>query len=189
VLDTPLISSRPANSGVRQYKNYHSDAEMELILLIGIQGAGKSTFYCERFLHTHVRLSLDLLKTRNREKAILETCLGVGQALVIDNTNVTAAERARYILPAKEAGFRVAGYFFEPDPNGSLARNNQREGRSKVPPAALFGTLKRLQRPALEEGFNELFLVRLTGSGEFSVEACSCPTDENQNKLVTEPTG
>lgn len=37
---------------------------MEAVLLIAIQGPGKSTFYCRRFFHTHVRLSLDLPRTR-----------------------------------------------------------------------------------------------------------------------------
>src|SRR4051812_8782542 len=37
---------------------------MEAVILIGIQGSGKSTFYRERFFDTHVRVSLDLLKTR-----------------------------------------------------------------------------------------------------------------------------
>ena len=143
---------------------------MEAILLIGIQGAGKSTFYLRRFFHTHVRLSLDLLRTRHRERALLEACLKTRQPLLIDNTNVTAAERARYILPAKAAGFRVAGYFFEPDPQGSLRRNNLREGKRKVPPAALFGTLKRLQPPRQDEGFDGLYRVWLSKAGEFREE-------------------
>ena len=151
---------------------------MEAVLLIGIQGAGKSTFYYERFFHTHVRLSLDLLRTRNRERLLLEACLNARQPVVIDNTNVTAAGRARYILPAKAAGFRVAGYFFEPDPKGSLSRNNLREGRSKVPPAALYGTLKRLERPLLKEGFDELFRVRVSAEGGFRVSAWDGACDE-----------
>ena len=143
---------------------------MEAVLLIGIQGAGKSTFYCRRFFHTHVRLSLDLLKTRRREMTLLEACLGARQPLVVDNTNVTADGRARYIRPAKAAGFRVTGYFFEPDPKGSLRRNNLREGKRRVPPAGLFGTLKRLQRPSPDEGFDELRRVLISESGEFRAE-------------------
>ena len=142
---------------------------MEAVILIGIQGAGKSTFYTERFFNTHLRLSLDLLKTRNRERTLLEACLATGQPLVIDNTNVTEAERARYIQPAKAAGFGVVGYFFEPDPKGSLERNNRREGRRRVPPAGVFGTLKRLQRPRMVEGFDDLLRVTLTSAGEFAV--------------------
>lgn len=140
---------------------------MEAVLLIGIQGAGKSTFYRERFFDTHVRLGLDLLKTRHRERTLLAACLGTGQPFVIDNTNVTEAGRAEYIAAARGAGFRVVGYFFEPDPRGSLERNNRREGRRRVPPAGLFGTLKRLQRPRAAEGFDELFRVHLSPAGEF----------------------
>jgi predicted kinase len=152
---------------------------MEAILLIGIQGAGKSTFYYRRFFHTHVRLSLDLLKTRRRETVLLEACLGTGQPLVIDNTNVTAIERARYILPALAAGFRVSGYFFEPDPKNSLQRNNEREGKRRVPAAGLFGTLKRLQRPRSEEGFHELYRVTLSEPGEFRAESWEGAGGEN----------
>lgn len=143
---------------------------MEAVLLIGIQGAGKSTFYARHFFHTHVRLSLDMLKTRHRERVLLEACLGAGQPLVVDNTNVTAAERARYVLPARAAGFRVKGYFFEPDPQGSLRRNNLREGKRRVPPAGLFGTLKRLERPRIEEGFDELYRVVVDDAGGFRAD-------------------
>jgi predicted kinase len=144
---------------------------MEAILLIGIQGAGKSTFYTARFFDTHVRLSLDVLRTRHRERTLLEACLVAKQQLVIDNTNATESERAKYIAAARAAGFRVVGYFFEPDPKGSLERNNRREGRRRVPPAGLFGTLKRLQRPRMAEGFDELFLVNLSPVGEFVVRS------------------
>src|SRR5690348_8137522 len=139
---------------------------MEAVLLIGIQGAGKSTFYCRRFFDTHVRISQDLLKTRHREARLLHLCLDTGQPFVIDKTNPTVAERARYIAAARAARFRVVGYFFEPDARGSFARNRTRT--KPVPPAGLFGTLKRLQRPQLAEGFDELFVVRLEG-GDFAV--------------------
>jgi hypothetical protein len=51
---------------------------MEAIILIGIQGSGKTAF-CERFFDTHVRISLDLVKTRHRERALLETCVRTGE--------------------------------------------------------------------------------------------------------------
>ena len=40
---------------------------MELIVFCGIQGSGKTTFYRERFFNTHLRISLDLVKTRERD--------------------------------------------------------------------------------------------------------------------------
>jgi predicted kinase len=69
---------------------------MEMILFIGMQASGKSTFYKERFFDSHVRISMDLLRTRNRERIFIQTCLSTQQRLVVDNTNPTRAERARY---------------------------------------------------------------------------------------------
>src|SRR4051812_37165942 len=114
---------------------------MEMILFIGIQAAGKTTFYRERFFETHVRVSMDLLRTRYRERLFMDACLSTQQRFVVDNTNPTRADRARYIEAARRARFRVIGYFFEPDPHASYERNQARTGKRRVPPAGLFGTL------------------------------------------------
>ncbi|HEY8608452.1 MAG TPA: AAA family ATPase [Noviherbaspirillum sp.] len=140
---------------------------MEAILLIGIQGAGKSTFYIERFFDTHLRIGQDLLGTRHRQRRLLEFCIETRQPFVVDKTNATRAERMRFILPSMEAGFRVVGYFFEPDPQGSWERNQRR--KRQVPPAGLFGTLKRLERPQQDEGYSALHRVSLTPDGGFIV--------------------
>jgi predicted kinase len=142
---------------------------MEAVILVGIQGSGKSTFYLRRFFQTHVRISLDLLKTRYREQVFLSACLLAKQPFVVDNTNVLAAERARYIPAAKEAGFRVVGYFFEPDVRAAIARNQQRSGRAVVPVKGILGTRKRLQVPQAEEGFDDLYRVAIDAEGEFVV--------------------
>jgi len=74
---------------------------MEAIIFTGLQGSGKSSFFKERFFSTHVRISLDLLKTRHREQRLLTTCLDIFQPFVIDNTNPTRDERLPYIHAAK----------------------------------------------------------------------------------------
>ena len=61
---------------------------MEAVLFIGIPASGKSAFFKERFFDTHVRINLDMLKTRRRESLILRACLEGKQSFVIDNTNV-----------------------------------------------------------------------------------------------------
>lgn len=143
---------------------------MEAVLFIGIQGAGKSTFFRERFFDTHVRINLDMLRTRNRERILLEACLRARQPFVVDNTNVLVSERAVYIAAAKAAGFRVTGYFFVPDVPASIARNKARAGKKSIPVPGLLGTLKRLEQPRLEEGFDSLFLVRALPEYQFEVE-------------------
>src|SRR5262249_40151738 len=122
--------------------------------------SGKTTF-CNRSFGAHVRISLDVVKNRNRERALLETCLRTSQNFVVDNTNATIAERAVYITGAKRVGFRVKGYFFEPSLGLALKRNAQRSGRAAIPAVAVVATLKRLQCPSFSEGFDELYVVSI----------------------------
>lgn len=63
------------------------ELRMEAVIFCGVQASGKSGFYRERFFRTHVRVSLDLLRTRHREKLFLHLCLESGQRFVVDNTN------------------------------------------------------------------------------------------------------
>jgi predicted kinase len=141
----------------------------EAVLLIGIPGSGKTTFYRERFFNTHVRLSLDLLKTRERESAILRACLSVRQPFVVDNTNVTGEERTPYIAAAREGGFRVTGYYFSPNVRRSIALNKQRQSGKAVPVYGVLRAYKRLVPPHPAEGFNEIFTVDFGKENEFVV--------------------
>ena len=139
----------------------------EAILLIGIQAVGKSSFVRERLSDSHVRLNLDMLRTRPREARLLEACLRGRISFVVDNTNVTREARARYIPAARAAGFRVIGYFFESKIGDALQRNARRE--RQVPLVAISNTSNRLELPAVAEGFDELHFVRLENGG-FIVE-------------------
>lgn len=143
---------------------------MEMVLFIGIQATGKSSFYKQRFFRTHVRINLDMLKTRNRERLLLNACLAGQTKFVIDNTNLTRDERSQYIQAAKGAGFRVVGYFFESKVADALRRNRARNGNERVPDIAIPGSSNRLQLPQFDEGFDELFFVRMTQNDKFQVE-------------------
>lgn len=141
------------------------------VILMGIPGSGKSTFYRERFFTTHVRINLDMLKTRHREKLLLEACVAGGQPFVADNTNATRESRARYILPARTHGFRVIGYYFRSEIAGALERNRKRRGGERIPDKAILGIAAKLELPHRSEGFDELWYVRLgPAEGTFTVE-------------------
>ena len=142
---------------------------MEAVVFIGIQGSGKSSFFKERFFTTHLRISLDLLKTRNREKRLLEVCLETDQRFVIDNTNSVRAERAKYIEAAKAARFQVVGYYFQSEIESCLRRNAGRPEADRVPDVAIYSTAKKLELPNWKEGFDKLYYVRLE-DGRFVVE-------------------
>ncbi|HKE78904.1 MAG TPA: ATP-binding protein [Solirubrobacteraceae bacterium] len=143
---------------------------MEAVVFCGVQGSGKTTLYVDRFLETHVRVSLDVLRTRAREEAFLRLCLERGQRFVVDNTNATAAERRGYVEPARAAGFRVVGYLVEVDVAEALARNAERAGRRRVPTAGVVGTDRRLVRPTPEEGFDELWHATAARGGGWRID-------------------
>jgi predicted kinase len=143
---------------------------MTAIIFIGIPAAGKSTFYQQIFFNTHIRINLDMLRTRHREKILVEACIASRQPFVVDNTNASEKERARFIGPARAAGFQVIGYYFSSSVQYALERNQQREGKARIPDKGILGTAGRLELPALAEGFDELWYVRMDGKGGFVVE-------------------
>ena len=142
---------------------------MEAIIFVGLQGSGKTSFYKDRFFATHVRISLDLLKTRHRENRMLELCLGTDQRFVIDNTNPTRDDRLRYINPAKAARYTVVGYYFQSKVEDCLRRNAERPETERVPDVAILSAAKKLELPSQGEGFDQLLYVRLE-QGKFTVE-------------------
>ena len=143
---------------------------MEAVIFIGIQGAGKSTFFKQRFADTHIRISGDMLRTKSREQILVEACLRAKQSFVVDKTNATREQRARYITDAKSNHFRVVGYYFRSNFAEALKRNDLREGKGKIPEKGLRHFLKRLEKPVYAEGFDRLFYVWINDANEFVVE-------------------
>ena len=146
----------------------YAAARVQAVILCGLQGSGKTTLYRDRFLETHARVSMDLLRTRAREAAFLRVCLETRMPFVVDNTNPTVAERARYVKPAREAGYRVVGYLVEVDFGLAGARNAARA--RVVAPAGLRDVARRFVRPTLEEGFDELFHATAARDGGWRIE-------------------
>src|SRR4051812_15737705 len=130
----------PPGAGASPADPTRDHGRMEAVVLCGVQGSGKTTLYRDRFLETHVRVSMDLLRTRAREAAFVRACLDTGQRFVVDNTNPTPAERRRYVEPARAARFRVIGYLVEIKAAEALARNAERPDRRRGPPARPGGT-------------------------------------------------
>lgn len=145
---------------------------MEAVLLIGLQAAGKSTFFKQRFFDTHVRINLDMLRTHARENALLHACLSTGQPFVVDKMNQTVTHRKRYIDAARAAGYRVIGYYFQSRVADCLARNATRPLYQRIPDSGVLGAAAQLERPSYAEGFDELYYVRINDqvAGEFLVD-------------------
>jgi predicted kinase len=142
---------------------------MEMVVFSGIQGTGKTTFFHQHFSSTHVRVSLDVVRTRNREDILLFACLAAQQSIVVDNTNPTVEQRARYALLARAAQFRTRLYFFDASLEESLARNLLRPTEQQVPDIGVRGTYAKLQRPQRSEPFDEIVRVALLADGSWQI--------------------
>lgn len=143
---------------------------MEIVIFIGLQASGKSSFYQEKLLNSHIRLNLDMLKTRHREKILFDACLEAKQSLVIDNTNPTVSERQRYILPAKIKSFKITGYYFQSNIEECKQRNSQRHEKSRVPLVGILATAKKLELPTYQEGFDQLYYVKMSNNNSFIID-------------------
>lgn len=136
----------------------------ELIIFVGMQAAGKSTYYATHFAATHVHVSKDLMKnTRNRDerqRQMIEQALSAGRSVVVDNTNPTPIVRAPLIEQGRRHGARVIGCYFEIAPKLAVERNRLREGKARVPDVAIYVTAKRIVPPSFTEGFDEIRVIR-----------------------------
>lgn len=140
-----------------------SSAAPECIVLVGLPAAGKSTFYRARF-PGHQHISKDNFPPHARDKQArqdreLRTALASARSVVVDNTNVTPADRAAIVTIAREFGARVICYYLEVSTRQAVARNEAREGRARVPKVAIFTAAKRLVPPDASEDFDELHVI------------------------------
>ncbi len=174
---------------------YHAGAAMEtldLVILVGIQASGKTTYYRRHLRGEYLHVSLDNWRGKGNVRAkehgaILEALASAGgsggrvRGVVVDNTNTTSATRRRYFDYAAEfsrdsgRGVRLVAYFFDADLESCLARNADRPKDAPVgtpyyvPPEALEKFQGMLQPPAHEEGFEKVFRVRIAEDGAFDV--------------------
>ena len=146
----------------------------ECIILVGLQGAGKTTLYRRHFADSHAHVSMDLFpNARHKSARLLRDLaqdLDAGRSVVVDNTNPTAAVRAPIIQAARDRGAHVVGYYVEATTREAVARNRQREGRARVPDVGIFATAKRLEPPVPTEGFDRLYRARAQDDGSFQID-------------------
>jgi predicted kinase len=138
----------------------------ELIIFVGLQASGKSTYYHKHFAATHVHVSKDLMPTaRNKDdkqQELIEAALKLGRSVVVDNTNPTPIARAPLIDIGRRHGARVLAYYFEATVKDCVARNRLREGKARVPDVAIFVTAKKMVPPGFNEGFDEVRVIAPT---------------------------
>ncbi len=142
---------------------------MELVLLIGIPGSGKSTY--ARTLGKPV-ISLDAIRrqlygdanilgksseTDREQRRGLEALAQTGRDAVLDATHVSKTRRLRTIRLGRRLGYdRIVGIWFKTSVAECIARNRRR--RRRVPDFVIYKLQHDLDRqpPTPDEGFDAL---------------------------------
>jgi predicted kinase len=141
------------------------ETSMNVLLFCGLQASGKSTFYRNHFLTTHILISKDLMpnttRPTRRQTELLHLALQAQHSVAIDNTNPTPAERIPLIEIIHSYHAPAVGYYFVSTTQQAMERNQQREGKAKVPPVAIYSTAARLTPPAYTEGFDKIYYVHI----------------------------
>jgi predicted kinase len=91
----------------------------------------------------------------------------------MDNTNTTRAVRGPFIDKAKRAGYRMVCCFFDVPVRAAIRRNNHREDKRPIPVPAILRGAKQLEAPLLDEGFDEIRMMRTSAAEERMVISMS----------------
>lgn len=155
---------------------------LELVILVGLPGAGKTTFAEQRFAHSHERVSRDDLRRRRQPERLhgelIQRALRAGRSVVVDDTNVSSKGRALLIAAARAHAARVSIYLFTASARQCVAQNALRTAVARVPPIAIFAAARRLVRPGFAEDFDTLYCVRSLPHGAFEVSPDDAASDE-----------
>jgi predicted kinase len=148
---------------------------MELIMLVGIPTAGKSTFSNDKKYKDYIRVSSDdILQEVAKERKqsyntvfkanirfaqiammkVLRKAIEDGKSIIWDQTNLTRKQRREKLKHIPDTYKKTAVYFIV-DLETALKRNTQRPGKV-IPPEILERMIKEYELPTNEEGFDTI---------------------------------
>jgi predicted kinase len=132
--------------------------------VVGLQGAGKSTWVAASLAATHAVVSKDhwprARRREARQQRLVAELLAAGRSVVVDNTNPSPQERAPLVAAARRAGVPVRAVWLDTPLDVCLTRNDARAERERVPLVGVLAARARLVPPSTDEGFDRVEVVR-----------------------------
>ncbi|XP_016961359.1 uncharacterized protein F21D5.5 [Drosophila biarmipes] len=154
------------------------DHPCEMIIMVGLPGSGKSHF-CASFLKSrgYKSVNADTLGSTQNCLTACKRFLEAGQSCVVDNTNVDAASRKKFLQLASEMKIPcrclVMNVPVAQVKHNIAFRELSDSTHSKIKDMVFNMMKKKYQEPALDEGFKSIHKVNF--KPEFA--------DEKQKKL------
>ena len=138
---------------------------LEMIILVGYPGCGKSTFKKQYISKGYCNIEKDTLKiSQSRYLSLIKTTMKSKKNIIIDSTNPDSKSRKLLINLCHENNYKVRCIYFNIDRELSEHLNNFRMKLSnglveKVPSVVYNVYDKKFELPNTEEGFNEIIYV------------------------------
>lgn len=162
------------------YTKFHN---LDIILVCGLPGAGKSYFSRKVFMNTgrkrvnrkEIRRllfemtnfgekwseknfsSVDDHLVKHTERKMIEHLLSGGEKLLVDNTGINADSRAVYVKIAKATNKSIGVIFLDTDVNKCIERNRLLE--DPAPERIIVKNSSEKSLPVKSEGFNEILIL------------------------------
>jgi len=139
--------------------NFKSSDKQEIVLLCGLPASGKSHFAKNNIVPlNYCYINRDTLKTPAKCVSTTNLALKEGKSVVIDNTNVSKADRLVYIDLAKKYNVSVRCLLFtcplELCKHNSHYRNFATDGLVQIISTIAYNIMnKKYEKPLVNEGF------------------------------------
>ena len=139
-----------------------------LYVMCGVPGSGKSTFSRklaeERGLE---RFSFDEMRCFRLEEFLRPAVEAIrnGKSVILDTTNLRANVRKKVLQVAGDIQCRKVMVYMDTSLEQCLYRNAHREAR--LQDCIVESTYRSLQKPTLDEGWDEIIIVKEDGTYEF----------------------
>jgi predicted kinase len=132
--------------------------------MVGLQGAGKSSWVAAHLAGTHVVVSKDHWpNARHREarqRRVVAGLLAEGLSVRKDLPAPHHSQARGGTLQARRAGVPVRAVWLDVPLEVCRQRNEARTGRARVPDVGLYSAAARLVPPSTAEGFTVVQVVR-----------------------------
>ncbi|HAA55190.1 MAG TPA: kinase [Myxococcales bacterium] len=160
---------------------------MPLVIFVGLQASGKSTFFKLHFDPTQPYISKDAMSGSGKEQRLqrrVRAYLEEGRSVVVDNTHPTPMCRQALIELGRAYGAPVWGVYFETSLEDALKRNALRSGRQRVPEKIMITQHRRMIPPQKREGFDRIFLVSMKEPFGFTIQELDPAIDSADRQIV-----
>lgn len=155
---------------IKQYSNNKkfnfepNKFDKEIVLTVGMQGSGKSTF-ATNFLvpEGYIRINQDTLKTKVKCLKETEENMKLDKNIVVDNTNAKKDSRAEFIKLANKYNYKCRCVIMDVSDDYAKHNANYRSYKtvSEFMPSIAFNMYKKnYEEPTIQEGFVDIVKLK-----------------------------